>query len=154
MLVEAGSLLVKLAVEYLLPILVDEVTGYAASRAIGHIVQPPTWSTGRETLLLVIPPTTSTVLSDTPGRLRFHLAGLRGNSARKMALVPALTRLPGVRTASASTLTGSVLILYDPNRITPAQILVAAALSPRTSPRLGPSRGEVRTATPLLLAGS
>ncbi|MBV8575383.1 MAG: hypothetical protein JOZ58_10160, partial [Acetobacteraceae bacterium] len=49
-----------------------------------------------------------------PGRARLHIAGLRRTPGLKETLEGGLPQLPGVRAASASTLTGNVLIHFDP----------------------------------------
>src|SRR3954469_13838352 len=50
------------------------------------------------------------VRSDTPGRLRLAVSGLRGDRARETPLASAIAVLPGVRAVSASALTGTVLV--------------------------------------------
>ena len=49
-----------------------------------------------------------------PGRIRWHVSGLRGGPALKAALEQGLSGLPGVREARASTDTGNLLTLFDP----------------------------------------
>lgn len=50
------------------------------------------------------------VISATPGRARINVMGLRGNEEMKTALLAALRGLPGVTSATASTLTANVLV--------------------------------------------
>ena len=49
-----------------------------------------------------------------PGRVRWHVRGLRGDPALKAVLEGGLTELPGIHAASASTDTGNLLTLFDP----------------------------------------
>ncbi|HEX7969367.1 MAG TPA: HAD-IC family P-type ATPase, partial [Stellaceae bacterium] len=49
-----------------------------------------------------------------PGRARLHVAGLRGNDSLKRALEAMLPDRVGVRGADASTITGNVLVSFDP----------------------------------------
>ncbi len=58
---------------------------------------------------LVIP-----VHACVPGRVRWHVRGLRGDPALKVVLENGLTELPGIHAASASTDTGNLLTQFDP----------------------------------------
>ncbi len=49
-----------------------------------------------------------------PGRVRWHVRGLRGDRALKAVLEGGVIDLPGVHAASASTETGNLLTLFDP----------------------------------------
>ena len=48
------------------------------------------------------------------GRSRFKIAGLTANTVAKDALEIGLKQIKEIRTASASTITGNLLVLYDP----------------------------------------
>lgn len=62
-----------------------------------------------------------------PGRVRLSVAGLRRRKDRETRIQEALARLAGIRLASASALTGNVLVLFDPLRITEETLLVEGA---------------------------
>ncbi|MCA1668206.1 MAG: heavy-metal-associated domain-containing protein, partial [Thermomicrobia bacterium] len=47
-----------------------------------------------------------------PGRIRVHVPGL--SAPRERGIETRLRALPGVRSAQANTLTGNVLIRFDP----------------------------------------
>lgn len=73
-----------------------------------------------------------------PGRVRWHVQGLRGDATLKAALESTLPELPGIHGASASTETGNLLTYFDPaipdERIRGAIAAVArgdATISPR-----------------------
>jgi len=50
-----------------------------------------------------------------PGRLRVRLAEVKGNPGKARNVVQQFTAMPGVASMESSTLTGSVVIYYDPN---------------------------------------
>jgi Ca2+-transporting ATPase len=50
------------------------------------------------------------------GRVRVHIEGLYRNEGLRLALQAGLGNRPGIRSASANSLTGNVLILFDPAR--------------------------------------
>ncbi len=52
--------------------------------------------------------------ASVPGRVRWHVRGLRGDRALKTVLEGGAIALPGVHAASASTETGNLLTLFDP----------------------------------------
>src|SRR2546429_86648 len=62
------------------------------------------------------------VVSHVPGRVRFRAPGLRGDPARAALMLAALRDEPGVRTACASTLTGTALVHYDPALVALARL--------------------------------
>jgi hypothetical protein len=70
-----------------------------------------------------------TVVSETPGRVRFQVSSLRGDHARAAQLEGRLRRLAGVRQATVSALTGSALVEYDSAQL--CQTRIRAALEPR-----------------------
>ena len=57
------------------------------------------------------------------GRLRIKVPEVRGASATARDIETRLGSLPGVDEATANPITGNVLVLYDPRRITHAQIV-------------------------------
>ncbi len=65
--------------------------------------------------------------SAVPGRLRVAVAGLRRNPDRRRAVEEAFSRLEGVRSVSASPLTGNALVTFDPSRWDAPLLLDTAA---------------------------
>lgn len=116
-------MLVELASDYLVSTLAREVLAYVIHRMLD-----PEWDRGS---LRPVTRTTrsTTVLSDTTGRVRLQLTGLRRNPARARTVEGVLGALPGVGSAQASAVTGSVLVLYAPQRITVD--CIRSALDPR-----------------------
>src|SRR5262249_33230848 len=78
------------------------------------------------------------ILSLVSGRMRLHLPGWTGSEAGQIE--NRLRRLPGVESVRANTLTGNVLIHFDPG-ITGEQILLAQ-LRDAWAGRLGEPRGK------------
>ncbi len=62
-----------------------------------------------------------------PGRVRLKVAALKGDAALAGRLSAAFGAVPGVHAIECNTVTGSVLIRYDPRRIVEAD--AAGALS-------------------------
>lgn len=62
-------------------------------------------------------------LHTVPGRLRIKIPGLRRNHRLASELRLRLNSLYGVESTSANTMTGSVLVCYDPGIISNASIL-------------------------------
>jgi len=58
----------------------------------------------------------------TPGRLRVRIPCLRKNH-RKVETVKALLDVHGTETINANTLTGSVVVTFDPDALTPQELL-------------------------------
>src|SRR5262249_46082183 len=76
----------------------DLVAGVA--EAIGHVPSPTTADSVRQVV----------VRSDTPGRLRLAVLGLRGHPEREATVAAAIAALPGGRAVTASAPTGTVLV--------------------------------------------
>jgi Ca2+-transporting ATPase len=62
-----------------------------------------------------------------PGRVRLSVGGLHGRPAREAAIETALGRLPGVEQVRASSLTGNVLVVFDPEVRTTEELVEQAA---------------------------
>jgi hypothetical protein len=62
------------------------------------------------------------VLHRLPGRFRVHLTGWSGQRPREIE--QAIARVPGVHAARADSLTGNVLVHFDPRSITEARLTV------------------------------
>ncbi|WP_432521436.1 heavy metal translocating P-type ATPase [Kineococcus sp. SYSU DK006] len=69
------------------------------------------------------------VVSATAGRLRLQADWLRRSPARAVAAEEALDRLDGVRLARAYPVTGSVVVHFDPERLSVEQMAAAVASS-------------------------
>jgi hypothetical protein len=105
------------------------------------------------TLLRDGPPSSATVLSSTPGRLRLRVSHLRGLPARAAALTAKMSSLPGTLSARASALTGTLLVEYDPTLTTVDTI--RRALDTRETTRRTPTRArrQAPAGTQLRLVG-
>ena len=66
---------------------------------------------------------TFTYLHSTPGRMRIRVADYRGEEECCRRMEEALAARPGVLRVTATALTGSVLILFDPKVASDRQIL-------------------------------
>ena len=64
------------------------------------------------------PETDVLTLHDSPGRLRLAVPGMVGSKAQAAACEAAARSLPGVQSAEASVLTGSLLVRYTPTPTT------------------------------------
>ncbi len=123
---ELGTVLVKLAGQYLLPVLVEEATKFAAQKAVrGAALTAIPGHAGAELLRLRRTSSVS-VLSSVPGRLRF-----RPGESAPATIVERLRELDGVISVFGSVLTGNVLVHYDPRSIGPPQILATVDQIPR-----------------------
>jgi hypothetical protein len=58
----------------------------------------------------------TSVISDTPGRLRLRVAGLRGDQTMAARIARSLDPMPGVVSVTANSLTGTVLVVHDAER--------------------------------------
>ena len=79
----------------------------------------------------ILPPEALRVVFSAPGRIRLNVPGLRRREDYAVDLENALRRLPGVRMASASTLTGNVVVQFDAQMQRPAAIAAAIRACPR-----------------------
>ena len=68
------------------------------------------------------PETDVLTLHDSPGRLRLAVPGIVGSKAQAAACEAAVRALPGVQSAEASALTGSLLVRYTPTPATRTMI--------------------------------
>ena len=74
------------------------------------------------------------VESDTPGRLRLRLTQLRGHERLAEQVARALEGHEGITRVDVSARTGSVLILYDPQRYATGEALQRAIAAPAKGP--------------------
>ncbi|MHB1421438.1 MAG: HAD-IC family P-type ATPase, partial [Bacillota bacterium] len=79
-----------------------------------------------------------------PGRMRLNVPGLQRNQAMAGKLAKRLSTIPGLREAKVNPITGQVLIIFDPERLTARQLLNAlfrlpALPTPPTVPAQQPS---------------
>lgn len=93
---------------------------------------------------------TPRILSQTPGRMRVHLAGWTEEELARIE--PWLRQLPAVESVQANRLTGNVLIRFDPQRIETAALL--AMLQQPPEPELVPQEEpELVSSSTLLKVG-
>jgi copper chaperone CopZ len=71
----------------------------------------------------------ASLISHTPGRLRIRVAAVKNAPAVAKRVEKRVVSLPGVRTASASPVTGTILVTHDENVVDAHAILRAAELS-------------------------
>ena len=71
----------------------------------------------------------SSILSSTPGRVRLSAPGLKGSAKLARRIEERLGQLPGVEKVSASTLTSTALVTFDPHQIDATAISRALRLS-------------------------
>lgn len=64
-------------------------------------------------------------VSNLPGRVRFRTETLIGNEQAEAATVENLPKIPGVQSVQVNVTSGSVLILYDPEELSPELLLTA-----------------------------
>jgi hypothetical protein len=57
-----------------------------------------------------------------PGRLRVHVVGLRGRAGIADEVRAAVLAIPGVSNATANAVTGSVIVSYDPQRLSVSEL--------------------------------
>ena len=97
----------------------EAVVEAAARRAVDAVVRgaerAPRSAPARQLRLMTdLPPEGVRVKSETPGRIRLAIPWLRGDRAALLDLLAEMRGLAGLREASASTRTGTLLVLYDP----------------------------------------
>src|SRR5438067_2547768 len=92
------------------------------------------------------------ILSRTPGRVRVHLRGWKGD--RPEQLTARLGGVPGVLGVEANPLTGNVLIRFDP-RATSEEVVLAALdwSGPEGGPSPRRAEGDRARSRTLLKAG-
>lgn len=87
-----------------------------------------------------------------PGRLRTRLSRLKRNPAYAGKLQSALEGLQGVRDVRINLVTGSLLVIYDPQQISLATLQQAIPQIPQTCP-LCSAGGHNRAAATAVTAG-
>src|ERR1700716_317578 len=73
-------------------------------------------------------------IHDVPGRVRLQVAGLRGDALLK-EVIETLSGRSGIHAASASVVTGNVLIYFDPERRLPEIIGVVRVILEHPRPK-------------------
>jgi hypothetical protein len=128
--VSVGAVVLEVAATHFLPALAWEL----GAKAVCHAARSATrLALGRGRLpesQRHLPPRIRSVpavivVSETPGRVRFQVASLRGDQARAAQLEARLRRLAGVRQATVSAVTGSALVEYDSSHLCQARIRAA-----------------------------
>ncbi len=69
------------------------------------------------------------VISEIPGRIRWRLKELKGQTHLAEAVASALVSAPGVNQVSVRALTGSILVFYDAESYPSRESLLSAAVS-------------------------
>ncbi|MDN5869626.1 MAG: heavy-metal-associated domain-containing protein [Nitrococcus sp.] len=64
-----------------------------------------------------------------PGRIRIKCAGIRGNAERAFALQALLRNRPGVAETTVNTVTGSVLIKFEPGETSAQELFTSVRLA-------------------------
>jgi hypothetical protein len=64
-------------------------------------------------------------VSNLPGRVRFRITAVQGDESAGAAIIENLQRLPGVESVEFTRITGSVLIRYECDQLSPELLLVA-----------------------------
>ena len=91
-------------------------------------------------------PTSFTYLHSTPGRMRIRVSGRRGDDRFSLEIEKLLGHHPGVEEVRANSLTGSVLILFDPGRTDDRRILAALEHAGLVGDLITPERAPVTAA--------
>ena len=120
-------MLVELATEHLLPIVAQEMTGLAVRYIARRTLEP---AARPEHMAQSTP--TGQIVSHAPGRTRFRVEGMRGNPFRASSVVQRLQCVAGILDVQASTITGTVLVRYDPHRASVATLCLSL-LAPETA---------------------
>lgn len=106
----------------------------------------------------IAPTSDSSILSSVPGRTRLAAEGLRGSARLARQIERRIGQLPSVEKVSASAVTGTVLVIYDQDRLGVAELSRAvrmAGMALRVAapkPRLVPGDDHVCSAAPLRVA--
>jgi hypothetical protein len=131
--VTIGAAVLEIVAEYVLPTLVTEVSSYTVRQAVRRVargaVGPQRPPLARAAAPRVHAVADTTVVSQTPGRVRLKVLGLQGDEQRARSITHTLAELPGVDRVFASALTGNVLVEYHGSQVGAAAI--QAALEPR-----------------------
>ena len=132
--VALAELLLELAASQVFPALAVEMGGaalrHAARSSAKRHPRRPSGAGGLPRPLRLLEAVT--VLSDIPGRARLAVAGVRDDPRHGARLAERLRALRGVQSVQANRLTGSLLVRYDPDRLTLDQI--RATLEGRDQP--------------------
>jgi hypothetical protein len=119
-------MLAELASELFFPVVAQELTALALRYVVGQAFQPGTPSVDGGRAPYAQPKLgtvlTTDVVSDIPGRARLRVTGLRGDRIRAAEVADGLRALDGVVTAEANSVTGTILVHYDPDRVSLFQI--------------------------------
>lgn len=76
-----------------------------------------------------------------PGRVRLKVAGLKANPSLGGIIVTRLEAIPGIQTVETNPLTGSLLVLFDPQTMTaPASLLTLSETLNDLFPELDQTR--------------
>jgi Heavy metal associated domain 2 len=90
-----------------------------------------------------------TYLHSTPGRMRIRVPDRRGDEGFCREMEQELARNPGILQVRANPLTGSVLILFDPQRVDDRKILADLGQMGLVGDLISPTSKDVPAASPL-----
>jgi copper chaperone CopZ len=136
-----GIALVEFAAAQLLEAAVAEVGSRAVRRVVGNVVGDRPTGPGHQYSRRAASRWASSVRSHVPGRVRLSVPAVRGEPRAADAVEARLGRLAGVRRVSATPMTGSILVEYDPARVTLGGIRAALEPRRRRLSRACPPRG-------------
>jgi len=116
-------MLFEFAAGQLLPALLVELGCYTLRHAASAAARPsPSGALGLRVVSSRRTGPATVVLSDLPGRARLRVPGLQGDPMSQARVGAELRDVAGVADVRANTLTGTVLVRYDPERTGVAQI--------------------------------
>ncbi len=128
----------------------SQVATALAGQAVQHAVRavaggdsdrpPPASVRPEQRRLRVL--TSIQVRSSLPGRARLEVQGLKGNALRATELVGRVGALDGVTVAEPSTVTGTLLVRFDPRRVALPTIMAAVEPARPSLPTDPTQRGE------------
>src|SRR5262245_59369413 len=123
---DIGRLLLEVAASYVVPALVNEANSYilrrAVQRAASTVFAPKPRIRRLRLVPLTTPPRAVTVMSAIPGRVRFSVASMHGDSSEALSIESLLSGLSGVDQVRSNPTTGGVLVAYNPCQTTVERI--------------------------------
>jgi hypothetical protein len=136
----------ELATDYLLPVLAQETAAFAVRYFAAQMLngaasraEAPRRSVRRSPRGA----SSTEVVSDTPGRARLRVLGLRGSATRAAELAHRCYAVAGVISVEANSLTGTLLVRYAPDTTTLARIRATLQSWLGSSRRRRSARGSV-----------
>jgi hypothetical protein len=149
-----ADVLGELAVRHLLPVVLDRVIEHIGSSTLRspRVRSEPRGPRSRPRLALVVPRDTPrwTILSETPGRVRFRVPSLYRNPTVARLIADILAARRGVLTVRSNPRTRSVLVEYDEGELSARDVArVLAVVERRVAPRVPRGGGPIPTGSAL-----